>query len=104
MTWAYLITFNDKIGTREQVQAFLDTVPEVSFWYGCMPHCVFFTSTLPANDIAQKVSARFGTSGGQRFLVVEGTQRSAGAVAAACVAPFQKSGRSAAQRLTGRLP
>lgn len=71
MTWAYLIAFNEKLGTRTEVQEFLDDVPEVTYWYGCMPNCVFFTSTLAAGSIAKLVKSRFGTDAGQRFLVAE---------------------------------
>ena len=71
MTWAYLIVFNDALGSRDDVQDFLDTVPEVTYWYSCMPNCVFFTSTFTAGNIADKVLEKFGKGSGQRFLVVE---------------------------------
>ena len=71
MPWAYLLVFNAEVGSRAEVQEFLDNIPEVTYWYGCMPHCVFLTSTLPASEIAQKVGLEFGKESGQRFLVVE---------------------------------
>ena len=71
MTWAYVILFNDELGSRSAVQEFLDNVPEVTYWYGCMPNSVFFASTLTAGGIASKVRTAFGTGGGKRFLVVE---------------------------------
>ena len=70
-TWAYLIIFNDKLGTRSDVQAFLDTLPEVPYWYGCMPNSVFFTATVSAGYISDKVKAKFGTGEGQRFFITE---------------------------------
>lgn len=71
MTWAYLIVFNDALGSRQDVQDFLDTIPEITHWYSCMPNCVFFTSTLAAKSIADEILSKFGKGGGQRFLVVE---------------------------------
>ena len=71
MTWAYIILFNDELGARQAVQEFLDNEPEVTYWFGCLPNSVFFTSTLTAGDIAKKVRSTFGTDSGQRFLVVE---------------------------------
>ena len=71
MTWAYLIVFSDKLGTRDDVQNFLDSLPEVIYWYSCIPMCVFFTSTLPAQSLAEKVMEQFGSSLGQRFLITE---------------------------------
>ena len=71
MTWAYLIVFNDALGSRDDVQNFLDTIPEVTYWYSCMPNCVFFTSTLAAQSIADKLISRFGEKGSNRFLVIE---------------------------------
>ena len=71
MSWAYIITFNDHLGTRSDVQNALDSMEEVTYWYACMPHCVFFTSTVSAEYIAKRIRERFGTSSGQRFLVAE---------------------------------
>lgn len=71
MIWAYLIVFNERLGTRKDVQEFLDTLPEVTYWYSCMPNCVFLTSSLSAGEIADSIRANFGTEAGQRFLVVE---------------------------------
>lgn len=71
MTWAYIILFNDELGTRKAVQDFLDNEPQVTYWLSCMPNCVFFTSSLTADQMAKKVRSKFGTGNGQRFLVVE---------------------------------
>ena len=71
MTWAYLIIFNDRLGSREEVIEFLDSAPEVTYWYSCMPMCLFFTSTLTAAQMARRVRKRFGSDAGQRFLVSE---------------------------------
>jgi hypothetical protein len=71
MTWAYLIVFNNKIGDRKSFQNFLDTIPEITYWYGCLPNAVFLTSTLTAGQISDKVRSHFGTQDGQRWFVTE---------------------------------
>ena len=70
MTWAYLVVFNDALGTPEEVQELLDGMPEVTHWYRCMPHCVFFTCTAVAGTIADRIYTKFGKGAG-RFLVVD---------------------------------
>ena len=67
---AYMIVFNEELGTRKQVQDFLDALPEVIYWYGCLPNCIFFTSFIDVEAIYKKVTLRFGLDGGKRFLVV----------------------------------
>lgn len=71
MTWAYLLVFNEKVGTRGPVQEFLNTIPEVTYWYGCFPGAIFLTSTLPAGQISDKIKAHFGTDSGQRWFITE---------------------------------
>ena len=69
--WAYVIVFSQGVGTREEVQGFLDSMSEVTYWYSCLPMCVFFTSTLTAGQISSRVRDRFGTDKGQRHLIME---------------------------------
>jgi hypothetical protein len=71
MSWAYLIIFNEKVGTRKEVQAFIDTIPEITYWYGCVPQSIFCISSLTAGQLSDKLKDRYGTSGGQRFFVTE---------------------------------
>ncbi len=71
MNWAYLLIFNDEVGTRQEVLDFLDSVKEITYWYVCMPHAVFFTSTLTAGGISDLFKQRFGTDKGQRFFITE---------------------------------
>lgn len=71
MTWAYLIIFNEKVGARKEVQQFLDAIPEITYWYGCMPHAIFCTSTLSAGELSEKFKERYGTDDGQRFFITE---------------------------------
>ncbi|WP_140419300.1 hypothetical protein [Sphingobium sp. Z007] len=69
--WSYIIVFNDKVSPRAGVQEFLDEIPEVTYWYACLPNCIFAASSLTAGGLAEKIKKKFGTSAGQRFLVSE---------------------------------
>ena len=71
MAWAYLIVFDEDLGSREEIQNFLNSVQEITYWYSCMSNVVFFTSTLSAKTIADKALDHFGKGLGKRFLVTE---------------------------------
>ena len=71
MTWAYILVFNSAVGTREQVLKFIDTIPEITYWYACLPNCVFLTSTLSAKGISRRIKDKFGSEGEQQFFVTE---------------------------------
>ena len=70
-TWCYLVTMNQAAGTRQQLIDFLDSIPEVTFWHTCLPSVVFCTSTLTAQELFEKIAARFGKDGGKRYLVLD---------------------------------
>ena len=70
MTWPYLVIFDADLGTNKQVQDLLDELPHVTYWYRCMPNCIFFTSTMTAGTIAEGFYSKFG-KGPARFMVVE---------------------------------
>lgn len=67
---AYIVAFTASYAERQQVQDFLDTVPEVTFWYASLPYCVFVTSTLTANELSSRFNARFGTARGN-YIIME---------------------------------
>lgn len=69
--WPYLMVFNDKLATRKEVQDFLDTLPEVTYWYACLPSSVFFTATVGAGDISKKVREVLSKDEGARFFITE---------------------------------
>lgn len=70
MTRAYILIFNDAVGTRAQVQSFLDTISEVRYWYSCLPNCIFFTTWISADDMSEKIMRRFGSNESQQHLIV----------------------------------
>lgn len=67
---AYAVMFTPSYAERQQVQDFLDTVREVTYWYASLPYCVFFTSTLSAEELATRFNAHFGTSRGV-YMIME---------------------------------
>ena len=60
---------------RQSVTDFLDTMPEVSFWYACLPHCVFLASELTTDDLAQRMMAAFPN---KMLLVLEASSEGQG--------------------------
>lgn len=66
---AYIVVFTASYASRQQVQDFLDTIKEVTYWYASLPYCVFFTSTLTADQLADKFNAHFGTVNGNYFIM-----------------------------------
>lgn len=71
MNWAYLLVFNEKLGARKAVIEFLNTLPEVTYWYACFPNSIFLTSNVTAGSLAEKIKAEFGTDNQQRFFITE---------------------------------
>jgi hypothetical protein len=69
MSQAYVLVFGRTLGTRQQVQEVLTAIPGVTYWYACLPYCIFVTSTLDAGTLAKRLEERLGVSQGQRFLV-----------------------------------
>lgn len=73
----YVVMFTPSYSERQQAQDFLDTVKEVTYWYACLPYCVFFTSTLTAEELSQRLTSRFGTAHGS-YLVMEASRNRQG--------------------------
>ena len=67
--WSYILVYSDRLGTREEVTGFLDSSSRVTYWYYCLPNCIFFTSTLGAVALAELVQEQFGK--GAMFLISE---------------------------------
>ncbi len=67
--WAYLFVYDDKVGTRDEIKAFLDSRPEILNWAYCMPHSFFLVSNRTASGIRELISS-FNKNGG-RFIIVD---------------------------------
>ena len=66
----YIIIISSQIGARKDVTDFLTGLQEVSYWYSCFDQCIFCTSSLNADDLAETIKRQFGR---HRFLVMECT-------------------------------
>lgn len=68
----YLIIYNDKFSPkRKPVTDYLDTLPEVTYWYACMSHSIFAISTIDAQTLSDKLKKNFGVSPGVYLMVLE---------------------------------
>ena len=72
---SYIVVFTASYASRQQVQDFLDTIHEVTYWYACLPYCVFFTSTLSAEVLSQRFNAHFGTTKGNYIIMEASSNR-----------------------------
>lgn len=56
---------------REELTKFLDTIVEVQDWFYSMPSSIFVVSSLGAEDLYQRIQAKFGQ---KRFFITELSQ------------------------------
>lgn len=71
MAKTYLVAINSKLGTRKELTDFLSAVPEVTYWYACLPYCVFVTSESSANELFAKIDQQFKARVGRRIIITE---------------------------------
>mgnify|MGYP001419317660 CR=1 FL=1 len=71
MSKAYLLAYSDDFGSRDQVKAFLESMPEVTMWRYDMPHAFYIISDASAQQLSDRLHT-LGLTGG-RFVVVEFT-------------------------------
>ena len=67
--WAYILVFDDGMGTRQQIQAYLNSRPEILNWYACMSNAIFIVSEETATTL-QKIISEFNTNGAN-FIVLD---------------------------------
>ena len=53
--WAYILVFDDALGTRQEVQAFLNSRSEILNWYACLPNAIFFVSDKTAATLSEVI-------------------------------------------------
>lgn len=66
---SYLFTYNDKLGTREEITQFIDGLEEVITWRYELPNTFFLVSEDDLDTIFNRIVQRFSTRG--RFLLTE---------------------------------
>jgi hypothetical protein len=75
MKKAYILVYDDRLGSREQVKTCLNDLAEVLTWRFDLPHTFYFVSEAEALTIAELIRGRLGTG---RFIIVEVTSNRGG--------------------------
>lgn len=76
MKKAYLLIYDDKLGTREEIKGFLDRMPIVETWRYDMPNMFYIISIYTAKQIAEQIRELSGAKG--KFIITENTENSYG--------------------------
>jgi len=77
----YLLAYSRDLGSRDQVKACLDSLPEVISWRSELPYSFFIQSEADAMTIGQAIQQCVGPKSTPRFLITEipaSTERSWG--------------------------
>jgi hypothetical protein len=69
MRKAYLLVYNDEVGTREQVRTYIDSLAQVINWRIELPNSMYLISESSAEDLAT-LFRKFTLDKG-RFLITE---------------------------------
>ncbi len=75
MKKAYLLVYNDSVGTREEIRNYIDEIDEVHTWRYDLPNMFYLISTYSAEEISIKIREK-ATKG--RFIISEVTENSYG--------------------------
>jgi hypothetical protein len=67
--WAYVFIYDNNVGTREELKAFLDARPEILNWMYCMPNSFFLVSNKGASTL-QDIFSTINKNNG-RFLILD---------------------------------
>ena len=63
MRLAYIFVYSDGVGTREEVKAVLNKIPEIITWRYDMPNTFYVISESPAHVISEKFHSINGDKG-----------------------------------------
>lgn len=70
--YAYLLAFDDELGTREEIRKFLDSHEDVfQNWQSVLPNSFFIVSDKSATEMTDVLHKLRRKNGGGRFLVVD---------------------------------
>ncbi len=67
--YAYILVYNDEVGTKDAVRSFIDSRPEILNWYTCLPNAFFIVSELTATQL-QEIFRTFTKDKG-RFIIAD---------------------------------
>jgi hypothetical protein len=71
MTKAYVLIYNDTVGTREEIKEWADKSPHVQTWRYDLPNCFYLISDASAQEVDEDFENYFGKKG--RYLILEAT-------------------------------
>ena len=57
MKRTYLLIYSDKLGTREEIRAFLDKKSEILNWRYDLPHTFYLVSDLSAEELYEVIQS-----------------------------------------------
>jgi 5-methylcytosine-specific restriction endonuclease McrA len=69
MRKAYILVYSDTLGSREEVKAALNALPQVKTWRHDLPHCFYIISEEEAATLAPLIREKCGNKG--RFIILE---------------------------------
>jgi hypothetical protein len=69
MKKAYLLVYSDTLGTREEVKACIDAIPEIVDWRFDLPQAFYLISEQTASNLSNLITQKMGKNG--RFIIVE---------------------------------
>ena len=73
---AYLLIYSGGVGTRQEVQDYIDDLPEILNWRYDIPHAFYLISESDADKITERILEFTGGDG--RFLITEVAENSQG--------------------------
>ena len=76
MKRTYLLIYSDKLGTREEIRAFLDKRSEILNWRYDLPHTFYLVSDLSAEELYEVIQSHNQQRG--FFLISEVGQNTQG--------------------------
>ena len=70
MSKAYILVYDDKVGSRESVTDFLDKRPEIKTWRFDLPNTFYLISDQSAHDLAMVLQENLTMrQEGKRFII-----------------------------------
>jgi hypothetical protein len=75
MRMAYLLVYNDALGSREDVKGCLEGMSDVITWKYDLPHAFYIISEADARTLGKTIRERIGDG---RFLITEITANKGG--------------------------
>lgn len=76
MKKCYLLLYDDRFGTRDEVREWVDSIDLITDWRIELPHCMFLISESSAEEIYDKLTEAMDKKG--TLLIVEYSQNSQG--------------------------